>query len=116
MKFGFAPVQSLPDFEAMLRQSELAENLGYNAIWSHEHHCQGAMYPSPLMVLAAVAGRTSSVELGTNMLLLPLHHPLRVAEEGAMLDVLSKGRFRLGVAAGYSTEIPLVSWTPNNAQ
>ena len=102
MKFGFAPVQSLPHFDAMLSQGELAESLGYNALWIHEHHYESSMYPSPLMALAGLAGRTERIELGTNMLLLPLYHPLRVAEDGAMLDVLSRGRFRLGVTAGYS--------------
>jgi alkanesulfonate monooxygenase SsuD/methylene tetrahydromethanopterin reductase-like flavin-dependent oxidoreductase (luciferase family) len=60
------------------------------------------MYPSPLMTLAALAGVTTRIELGTNMLLLPLHHPLRVAEDAAMVDVLCGGRLRLGVSAGYS--------------
>jgi alkanesulfonate monooxygenase SsuD/methylene tetrahydromethanopterin reductase-like flavin-dependent oxidoreductase (luciferase family) len=60
------------------------------------------MYPSPLMTLAALAPATRRIGLGTNMLLLPLYHPLRVAEDGAMVDVMSGGRLRLGVRAGYS--------------
>jgi alkanesulfonate monooxygenase SsuD/methylene tetrahydromethanopterin reductase-like flavin-dependent oxidoreductase (luciferase family) len=60
------------------------------------------MYPSPLMALAAMAPVTKRIALGTNMLLLPLYSALRVAEEGAMVDVLSGGRLRLGVSAGYS--------------
>ena len=54
------------------------------------------------MTLAALAGVTTRIELGTNMLLLPLYHPLRVAEDAAMVDVMSGGRLRLGVSAGYS--------------
>jgi alkanesulfonate monooxygenase SsuD/methylene tetrahydromethanopterin reductase-like flavin-dependent oxidoreductase (luciferase family) len=54
------------------------------------------------MTLAALAGVTRRIELGTNMLLLPLHHPLRVAQDAAMVDVMSEGRLRLGVSAGYS--------------
>jgi alkanesulfonate monooxygenase SsuD/methylene tetrahydromethanopterin reductase-like flavin-dependent oxidoreductase (luciferase family) len=60
------------------------------------------MYPDPLMALAVLANATERVLLGTNMLLLPIHHPVRVAQEAAMLDVLSGGRLRLGMANGYS--------------
>jgi len=49
-----------------------------------------------------LAACTQRINLGTNMLLLPLHHPLRVAEDGAMVDVVSGGRLRLGVSAGYA--------------
>lgn len=102
MRFGLSPIQSDTRFDAMLRQAELAEELGYDVLWAHEHHAGAAMYPSPLMTLAALASRTRRIGLETNMLLLPLHHPLRVAEDGAMVDVLSGGRLRLGVSAGYA--------------
>jgi alkanesulfonate monooxygenase SsuD/methylene tetrahydromethanopterin reductase-like flavin-dependent oxidoreductase (luciferase family) len=102
MRFGFSPIQSQPRFDAMLRQAALAEELGFDALWAHEHHSQGMMYPSPLMALAAMAPATKRIALGTNMLLLPLYSALRVAEEAAMVDVLSGGRLRLGVSAGYS--------------
>jgi alkanesulfonate monooxygenase SsuD/methylene tetrahydromethanopterin reductase-like flavin-dependent oxidoreductase (luciferase family) len=102
MRFGFSPVQSQPRFDAMVNQSVFAETLGFNVLWAHEHHSEGMMYPSPLMTLAVLAGHTKRIGLGTNMLLLSLHHPLQVAEEGAMIDTLSEGRLRLGVSAGYS--------------
>lgn len=86
----------------MCAQASLAETLGFDVIWAHEHHTGGSTYPSPLMTLAVLAGVTKRIELGTNMLLLPLHHPLRVAEDAAMVDVMSGGRLRLGVSAGYS--------------
>ncbi len=60
------------------------------------------MYPSPLILLSFLAGKTRHIALGTNMLLLPLHHPVRVAEEAAMVDAESEGRLRLGLSAGYS--------------
>jgi probable F420-dependent oxidoreductase len=102
MDFGLAPVQSHADFSAMRDQATLAESLGFCTLWAHEHHSERMMYPDPLMALAALAPVTRSIGLGTNMLLLPIHHPLRVAQEAAMLDVLSNGRLRLGVANGYS--------------
>ena len=102
MRFGVSPVQSEGRFDAMLRQASLAEALGYDMLWVHEHHSGGTIYPSPLMTLAVLAGATKQIGLGTNMLLLPLHHPLRVAEDAAMVDVASGGRLKLGVSAGYS--------------
>jgi alkanesulfonate monooxygenase SsuD/methylene tetrahydromethanopterin reductase-like flavin-dependent oxidoreductase (luciferase family) len=102
MRFGFSPTQSKPTFEAMQSQARLAETLGFETLWAHEHHSLGMMYPDPLMTLAAMAGHTKTIALGTNMLLLPIHHPVRVAQGCAMVDVLSHGRMRLGVANGYS--------------
>lgn len=102
MEFGLAPTQSLPRFDAMLEQARLAETLGFATLWAHEHHSQAMMYPDPLTTLAALAGVTERIGLGTNMLLLPIHHPVRVAQQAAMVDVLSGGRVRLGVANGYS--------------
>ncbi len=102
MKFGLAPIQSRERFDAMRAQARLADALGFNVLWAHEHHSGQMMYPSPLMTLAVLANETTNIELGTNMLLLPLHHPLRVAEDAAMVDVMSGGRLRLGVSAGYS--------------
>jgi alkanesulfonate monooxygenase SsuD/methylene tetrahydromethanopterin reductase-like flavin-dependent oxidoreductase (luciferase family) len=102
LRFGLSPIQSERRFDTMLRQAELAEALGYDVLWAHEHHAGAMMYPSPLMTLAALAPATRRISLGTNMLLLPLYHPLRVAEDGAMVDVMSGGRLRLGVSAGYS--------------
>jgi alkanesulfonate monooxygenase SsuD/methylene tetrahydromethanopterin reductase-like flavin-dependent oxidoreductase (luciferase family) len=59
---------------------------------THEHHVGATIYPCPLITLAAVAEPTRRIGLGTNMLLLPLYHSLRVAQEAAMVDVLSGGR------------------------
>jgi probable F420-dependent oxidoreductase len=70
-----------------------------------EHHSVTDHYwPSPLPVLAGFATRTSRMRLGTDILVAPFYHPVRLAEDGAMLDVMSGGRFVLGIAIGYKPD------------
>ncbi|MBV9323334.1 MAG: LLM class flavin-dependent oxidoreductase [Chloroflexi bacterium] len=76
------------------------EGLGFDFAWISEHHfAPDAWSPSVLPVLAHIAARTSRLELGTNLFLLPFHHPLRVAEDVATVDLLSNGRLT-GFAVG----------------
>ncbi|MCP4840615.1 MAG: LLM class flavin-dependent oxidoreductase [Halieaceae bacterium] len=102
MELGLSPDQTHPDFTEMLEQGVMAESSGFAALWVHEHHSAAMMYPDPLMALAALAPVTQSIKLGTSMLLLPIHHPVRMAQSTAMLDVLSGGRVLLGISNGYS--------------
>lgn len=88
--------------DAILREAQLAERLGFDAIWLAEHHFDATFstLPSPNLMMAAIAATTSRVKLGCGINVLPFHNPLRLAEEGAMLDVLSKGRFQWGIGRG----------------
>ena len=104
MKFGLSPLQAGGDFAETIRECERAEAAGFDSVWLGEHHNNRTLYPAPLIGLAAIAARTRRVRLGTAVLLLPLYHPLAVAEEAAMVDMISAGRLVLGVGAGYAPE------------
>lgn len=105
MKFGLIPVEDSRFFAESLGQVELAEASGFDSVWLEEHHGTGGHYhPSPFIYLAGYATRTERLILGTDIAVLPLYHPVRVAEDVAQLDVMSNGRVILGVAIGYRPE------------
>lgn len=79
-----------------------AEERGFDSAWLTEHHfCDDGYTPSPLVLAAAIGARTRRMHLGTNLMLLPLHDPVRVAEDAATLSLTTGGRFDLGVGIGY---------------
>ena len=81
---------------------ESAETYGFDSLWPAEHHfTEYGVCGSPVLNLAAIARTTKKIRLGTGVVVLPFHNPLRVAEDFAMLDHLSGGRVELGVGRGY---------------
>jgi len=87
--------------EGLAEQAECAERLGLESFWLPEHHFSRGAIPAPLLLLAAAASRTRRLRLGTTSFLLPLRHPLHVAEEVAVLDRISQGRVILGLGRGF---------------
>jgi probable F420-dependent oxidoreductase len=110
LAFGFVtpPQQRLTWQDAArdwLAAAREAEELGYDGLHVVEHHFQPDGYlPSPLMALAAAAGVTEHVRLATNILLVPLYNPVKLAEDIAVLDNLCDGRLAVGVSPGYVSE------------
>ncbi len=92
-------------YDELLEEIVYAEQLGYDHVWITEHHFIDDGYtPSVLPIAAAIARLTSRIRIGTWVLLLPLHNAIRVAEDAATVDILSNGRFDLGVGLGYRLE------------
>ena len=102
---AFDEAPRIPDskiYEEEIHLASLVEPLGFDAIWTVEHHFTPyTMVPNPTQFLAYMAGRTSRVDFGTMVIVLPWHDPVRVAEDIAMLDNLLLGRRRvLGFGRG----------------
>ncbi len=89
-------------YREVLDQIAWAEQRGLDSVWLTEHHFVDDGYsPSPFVLGAAIATRTSRMRVGTNLIVSPLHDPIRLAEDAATLSLLSGGRFDLGVGQGY---------------
>ena len=105
LKLGFIPIEGGRFYPEALEEVVRAEELGFDSVWMEEHHgVRDHYWPSPLPVLAGFATRTSRLTLGTDILVFPLYHPVRLAEDVALLDVISGGRFIFGTAIGYKPD------------
>jgi alkanesulfonate monooxygenase SsuD/methylene tetrahydromethanopterin reductase-like flavin-dependent oxidoreductase (luciferase family) len=92
-------------YHAMIDQTVRCEEWGYDHVWLTEHHFTDDAYnPASLSMAAALAVRTQRIRIGTFVLLLPFIHPVRAAEDAILADILSNGRFDLGVGQGYTHE------------
>jgi len=110
MQFGLAiknfvgPTET-PDIDALYRYATRAEALGFESLWAWDHVILGVEPSFPILdavgTLTAIAARTSTIRLGTGVLVLPLRNPTVAAKAIGTLDVISKGRLILGVAAGW---------------
>ena len=111
MKIGFSLSnnQGIEDVQEILRLAVRAEELGFDSVWASEHvfnvsyvqeRIGNRPYYEPLTILTYVAATTKTIGLGTSVLVLPYHNPIRLAKTAATLDVLSGGRLVLGVGVG----------------
>jgi alkanesulfonate monooxygenase SsuD/methylene tetrahydromethanopterin reductase-like flavin-dependent oxidoreductase (luciferase family) len=89
-------------YRELIEECVEADRLGFGTVWLAEVHFapRFSLMPAPMMLLAAIAERTRQLRLGLAVNLLPLHHPMRLAEETAMLDVISGGRAEFGAGRG----------------
>ena len=106
--FGSYPAAARPDkYRLLVEAARRADHAGFRALWLPERHFHavGGLSPNPSVLAAALARETSRLELRGGSVVLPLHHPVRVAEEWALVDNLSDGRAGFSVASG---------WHPND--
>lgn len=108
MRFGTFVLQISPDpdkdsevIDNTLKETELADRLGFDAVWLTEHYFGGdTVYADPLVFGAAVAARTTRVKIGFAVVQMAFHHPVKLAAQTALLDNLSHGRLIVGTGRG----------------
>lgn len=92
-------------FAEIIEQVQLAEQLNFDSIWAGEHHLTpGFHFFTQLTLLSALTGYIGDMALGTNLVLLPLHRPVDIAEQVALIDIACGGRFIMTVGQGYRPE------------
>jgi natural product biosynthesis luciferase-like monooxygenase protein len=103
-------------YRLLLEGARFADAHGFRAVWTPERHFHafGGLYPNPAVTGAAIAAITQHVEIRAGSVVLPLHHPIRVAEEWSLVDNLSKGRVGISFASGWQPNDFVLA--PNNRQ
>lgn len=92
-------------YKNTITQVKLAEDIGFDSAWISEHHFLDDGYcPSPAVMAGALAAVTNTIRIGSGGIILPLHNPVKVAEDASVVDNISNGRFDLGVVLGYRKE------------
>lgn len=92
-------------FAETIEQVRLIRELGFDSIWGGEHHITEGYHYFPLLpFLQRLSAEATGMEVGTNIVLLPMHNPMEIAEISAFLDVITGGKFQLGVGLGYRPE------------
>jgi alkanesulfonate monooxygenase SsuD/methylene tetrahydromethanopterin reductase-like flavin-dependent oxidoreductase (luciferase family) len=100
-RVGATHHRAIADELALIRA---ADRLGFDSCWMREHHFTDyGFLPNTMTMAAHAAALTERIRLGTAVITLPLHHPIRVAEEVALVDVLSEGRVDVGIGRGYQS-------------
>jgi len=99
--YGWENCSDARVWDEEIRLARLAADLGFDCLWSAEHHFNDYSFvPDNLQLMTYLTALCPNVDLGTAAVILPWHDPLRVAEQAAVLDMLSKGRLRLGLGRG----------------
>ena len=99
--YGWENCSDAQTWNEELRLAELAADSGFDVMWSTEHHFEDYSFcPDNVQLMTHLAAKHPHIDVGTAAVILPWHDPLRVAEQVAMLDMLSSGRLRFGMGRG----------------
>jgi len=105
-------------YRLLIDSTKFADGAGFSAVWTPERHFHafGGLYPNPAVTSAALAMITENVQLRSGSVVLPLHHPVRVAEDWSVIDNLSNGRAAIAVAPGWTMDEFILSREPHGSR
>lgn len=104
IRVGFIPAHGPTHLTAAIEHLRLGNEYRFDAVWIEEHHDRGPYWPTPPLAIAALAPHLGELAIGTAILVLPLHDPVHIAEQVAVLDEMAHGRLVLGLGLGDSAE------------